>query len=262
MPNPLDLSGRTIVVTGASSGIGRETSIVLGELGARLVLAGRQRDELERTAAALPPGDHRIESFELTNLDAIPAWLKGVADAIGPLDDLVHSAGVHFTLPLRATTPQQFSDLMRVNVDAAFALAKGFRQKSVRRAGSSSGVVFLSSVMGLVGQTGISAYSASKGALVSLTKSLALELARENIRVNAVAPRRRAHEDGRRRRAETAGGTVPGHRGAAPARHRHTPRRGVRHRVPARGDGPLDHGHDARGGRGLHGTLTSGRIPA
>lgn len=188
MPNPLDLSGRTIVVTGASSGIGRETSIVLGELGARLVLAGRRRDELERTAAALPPGDHRIESFELTNLDAIPAWLKGVADAIGPLDDLVHSAGVHFTLPLRATTPQQFSDLMRVNVDAAFALAKGFRQKGVRRAGSSSGVVFLSSVMGIVGQTGISAYSASKGALVSLTKSLALELARENIRVNAVAP--------------------------------------------------------------------------
>jgi len=188
MRNPMDLTGRTIVVTGASSGIGRETSILLGELGARLVLVGRRREELERTAASLPPGNHRVEPFDLSGLDGIPGWLKTMSAAAGPIDDLVHSAGVHFTLPLRATTPQQFSDLMRVNVDAAFALAKGFRQKGVRRAGSSSGVVFLSSVMGLVGQSGISAYSASKGALVSLTKSLALELARENIRVNSVAP--------------------------------------------------------------------------
>jgi len=188
MHNPMDLSGRTILVTGASSGIGRETCVVLAGLGARIVLTGRRREELERTAALLGAAGHRVEPFDLADLDAIPAWLKGVAAAAGPLDDFVHSAGVHFTLPVRATSAQQFAGLMRVNVDAAFALAKGFRQKNVRRAGSPSGVVFLSSVMGLVGQTGITAYSASKGALVSLTKSLALELARELIRVNCVAP--------------------------------------------------------------------------
>ena len=188
MRNPMDLSGRTILVTGASSGIGRETCVVLAELGARLVLVGRRPEELECTRSSLAPGDHRVESCDLVNLEAIPGWLKSLADAVGPLDDLVHSAGVHFTLPLRATTVRQFDDLMRINVDAAFMLAKGFRQKNVRRSGSSAGIVFLSSVMGLIGQVGISAYSASKGALVSMAKSLALELAREGIRVNCVAP--------------------------------------------------------------------------
>jgi 3-oxoacyl-[acyl-carrier protein] reductase len=188
MRNPMDLSGRTVLVTGASSGIGRETSVVLAELGASLVLTGRRREELDRTAAALPPGGHHVEPFDLADLDAIPSWIKGLAERTGPLDDLVHSAGVHFTLPLRATATRQYADLMRVNVDAAFFLAKGFRQKGVRRAGSRSGIVLLSSVMGLIGQTGIAAYSASKGALVSMARSLALELAREGIRVNCVAP--------------------------------------------------------------------------
>ena len=188
MRNPMDLSGRTILVTGASSGIGRQTSVVLAELGARILLVARRREELERTATLLDPGEHRVEPFDLADLDAIPLWLKGLAERAGPIDDLVHSAGVHFTLPLRATPSRQYADLMRVNVDAAFFLAKGFRQKSVRRPGSTSGIVFLSSVMGLIGQAGISAYSASKGALVSMAKSLALELAREGIRVNCVAP--------------------------------------------------------------------------
>lgn len=186
--NPMALCGRTVLVTGASSGIGRETSIVLAELGARIVLVGRRREELERTLGSLSPQDHRIEPFDLTDLDAIPAWTRGLAEAIGPIDDLVHSAGVHFTLPVRATASRQYTDLMRVNVDAAFFLTKGFRQKGVRRMGGTSSIVFLSSVMGLIGQTGISAYSASKGALVAMAKSLALELAREGIRVNCVAP--------------------------------------------------------------------------
>jgi len=188
MRHPMDLSGRTVLVTGASSGIGRETCVVLGELGARLVLVGRRREELERTAASLGHADHRVEPFDLTDLEAIPGWLKSLSEVVGPLDDLVHSAGVTFTLPLRATSIQQFDGLMRINVDAAFALTRGFRLKGVRRGGSTSSVVYLSSVMGLVGQAGISAYSASKGALVSLARSLALELAREGIRVNCVAP--------------------------------------------------------------------------
>ena len=75
---------------------------------------------------------------------------------------------------------------MRINVTAALCLAKAFRQKNVSTAGSS--IVYLSSVMGIVGQSGQTAYSASKGALVTLAKSLTLELSRENIRVNCVAP--------------------------------------------------------------------------
>jgi NAD(P)-dependent dehydrogenase (short-subunit alcohol dehydrogenase family) len=93
---------------------------------------------------------------------------------------------MQFTSPLRITTGANLEELMRVNVTAAFALARAFRQKGVSSPGSS--LVFLSSVMGIVGQSGQTAYSASKGALISLTKSLALELSRENIRVNCVAP--------------------------------------------------------------------------
>jgi len=187
MINPMDLTDRTILVTGASSGIGRETAILLSQLGARLILVGRNREQLEKTLLVLDGTAHQVSVFDLSDVDEIPRWMKEVSSANGPLDALVHSAGVQFTRPLRIISFECIDALMSINVSAAIFLAKAFRQKEVCAQGGGS-LVYLSSVMGLVGQSGQSVYSASKGALVTLTKSLALELSRENIRVNCVAP--------------------------------------------------------------------------
>lgn len=186
MINPMELENRTILVTGASSGIGRETAILLSQLGARLILVGRRPEQLEKTISLLDGASHQVHVFDLLNVDDIPHWMKGIASASGPLNGLVHSAGMQFTKPLRITTGENLEELMRINVTAAFSLARAFRQKGVYITGSS--IIYLSSVMGVVGQAGQAAYSASKGALVALTKSLSLELSREGIRVNCVAP--------------------------------------------------------------------------
>ena len=186
MLNPLDLTGRTVVVTGASSGIGRDTAIFLSQLGAKLIVAGRDQARLSAVLAELEGSGHRAEIMNLAEPSGIPAWLKTLSVAGGPISGLVHCAGAQVLRPLRLLTETEIADLLKLNVTAALMLAKGFRQKGVNPSGGS--VVFISSVMGLVGAPGRSAYCASKSALHSLTKSLALELAPERIRVNCVAP--------------------------------------------------------------------------
>ena len=183
--NPLDLSGKTVLVTGASSGIGRETAIYLSKLGANLVVTGRDRARLDAVQAKIG-ASCMSEAFDLAAIDEIPSWLKQIANRTGPIAGLVHSAGISATRPLRTISEKEIVALMTINVSSAIALAKGFRQKGVYADGAS--IVLLASVMGLVGQPANSLYSASKGALIAAARSLALELARENIRVNCIAP--------------------------------------------------------------------------
>jgi 3-oxoacyl-[acyl-carrier protein] reductase len=186
MVNPMDLTGQTILVTGASSGIGRETGRLISQLGGHVVLVGRSEERLAETLRSLHGEGHRVEPFDLSSTDEIPRWLKSISASSGPLHGLVHSAGIHTLRPLRALSSQTVENLMRINVGAAVGLAKGFLQKGVCAPNGS--IVFLSSVAGLTGQAGVAAYAASKGAILALTKSLAVELAGEHIRVNCVAP--------------------------------------------------------------------------
>ena len=185
MLNPMALSGRTILVTGASSGIGREVAIVLSQLEARLILVARNQERLSTTLALLDGNEHTVIPFDLLEVDSISQWMKKLAGELGPFDGVVHSAGIHQMQPLRFLTNDQLNEVMNINFNAAVALVRGLRQKNV--SAKQASVVFLSSVMGLVGQPGVAAYTASKGALLAVTKSLALELAKENIRVNSIA---------------------------------------------------------------------------
>jgi NAD(P)-dependent dehydrogenase (short-subunit alcohol dehydrogenase family) len=185
--NPMDLTGHSILVSGASSGMGRETSILLSRLGATLVLVARRADALAETERLLEGSGHRSVPYDLTATDGIPAWMKALAAESGPLSGLVHSAGIQLTRPLRVLTQAHLDDVMRINLGAAVALVKGFRQKGVVSDKGRS-VVLVASIMGLVGQPGIGAYAASKGALIALCRSLALELAPERIRLNCVCP--------------------------------------------------------------------------
>jgi len=180
------MSGRVVLVTGASSGIGRDTAQLLSQLGARLVLVGRDSGRLTDAFSELVGEGHIIKPFDLSAAEQIPLWIKSVVSDVGPLSGAVHCAGVHSHRPLKILDVEKFEEVHRLNTTAAVMLAKGFRQKGCCAAGGS--IVLLSSVAGLVGEPGIAAYAASKAALVGLTRCLALELAPEQIRVNCVAP--------------------------------------------------------------------------
>lgn len=182
-----EVQGRTYLVTGASSGIGQSVAIYLAERGARVVLVARDEARLAATRAAMSGEGHVIAPFDLTRVDEIPTFLKDLAGKIGPLDGVAHCAGIVAIKPLKIFRQADFDSMMRINVGAGLALVRGFRQKGVRNPDAGS-VVFLSSVAGLVGDSGIAAYSATKGALISAVRSLCIELAGEKIRVNCVAP--------------------------------------------------------------------------
>ncbi|MCC2666779.1 MAG: family oxidoreductase [Gammaproteobacteria bacterium] len=186
MNNLLDFKNKHIVITGASSGIGRQTAILLSHLNAKLILIGRNADELEKTQSLLGGEGHTIYSADLADIEAISIWLKKLAQEQGKFDALIHCAGLHSAKPLRFLKSIEVERIMQVNVGATIALIKAFRHPEVRA--QAANVVLLASVVGLVGQAGISAYAASKGAIIALTKSLALELAEEKIRVNCIAP--------------------------------------------------------------------------
>lgn len=187
MKSPMSLDGRTVMVTGASSGIGRGCAIVAAELGARVVLVGRSDGRLRETQSQMAGTGHHVVTCDLQQTDAIVEWMRQGAGTFGELSGLVHAAGIQVTTPLRGLSVEQHQSVMRVNLDAALFLAKGFRQRGVVASGGGS-IVYIASVMAFAGKPAIPSYAASKGALVAMARSLALELARENIRVNCIAP--------------------------------------------------------------------------
>ncbi|MDF2642357.1 MAG: putative gluconate 5-dehydrogenase [Pseudomonas sp.] len=185
--NPFSLNDKSIMVTGASSGIGRQVAIWLSEQGARITLVARNEERLHNTLAALHGVEHCVAPFDFLSDEDVPAWIKGLVQASAvPFDGLVHAAGVLTPTPIRALSLAQWEKHMASNVTSGFSLIKGFRQKSVFRQGAS--IVLVSSVMGRVAEPALMAYCASKGAVDAMVKAAALELAREGIRVNAVAP--------------------------------------------------------------------------
>lgn len=186
MINPLCLEGKRILVTGASSGIGQSCARILSRLGARLLITARNEMRLIETLNSLDGTGHLYECLDLCDPDTISPWLKKMATEGGLFDGVVHCAGVELTKPLKMMKISDYSYVMNVNVATAFSLAQGFRQKGVFHAPAS--IVLLSSVAGNVGQPAHSAYCASKAAVQGLSRSLALELSRDGIRVNCISP--------------------------------------------------------------------------
>ncbi|MHB9026487.1 MAG: SDR family NAD(P)-dependent oxidoreductase [Armatimonadota bacterium] len=186
MINPMSLAGKRILVTGASSGIGRETAVLASRLGAQVIVTARNVERLAQTQALLAGEGHVLAPFDLMQVDDIPGWMRRLAADHGPLQGVVHSAGVQQTLPARNLQSDQYAAVMTVNVYAALSLARGFRQRGV--AGEGGSLVYVASTLGHVGAVATSLYSASKGAIIALTRSLALEFARDRLRVNCVSP--------------------------------------------------------------------------
>lgn len=185
--NPLDLTGKHYLVTGAGSGIGRAIAVLFAMLGARLSLVDRNESALIETLADLVPGEHTNHIFDLEEVERIDGLVKDIVSANGLLHGLLHAAGTQAVMPAKDIKPETWRRIFAVNSEAALALSRNMGRKRIY-AGSDGAIVFISSIMALAGNPGSVAYSMSKAALHGLARSLALELAPSRVRVNCIAP--------------------------------------------------------------------------
>ncbi|WP_046072682.1 SDR family NAD(P)-dependent oxidoreductase [Pseudomonas synxantha] len=184
--NPFSLQGKHILVTGASSGIGREVAVWLSTQGARITLVARDTLRLEETLQRLEGTGHTLAVVDFLSEPDVSGWMKKIAKETAPFDGLVHAAGIQAPMPIRATSLSHWEKIISTNLTSSFSLIKAFRQKGVCQ--SDSSIVLISSVMAKVGEPALMGYCASKGAVESMVRAAAIELAREGIRVNCVAP--------------------------------------------------------------------------
>jgi NAD(P)-dependent dehydrogenase (short-subunit alcohol dehydrogenase family) len=184
----LRLDGRVALVTGASRGLGRAMALALAEAGADVALMARSRDDLREAAAAVAGLGRRalIVPADVTVEAEVGAAVARALDAYGALDVLVNNSGVAIVRPLVETTPAEWRQVLETNLTGAFNCCRAVGPGMIaRRRGK---VVNVASVLAAQGLPGYAAYSASKGGLVALTRALAVEWARHNIQVNAIAP--------------------------------------------------------------------------
>ena len=188
MKHPFSLENKTILITGASSGIGRQCAVSCSEIGAKVILLARNEENLRNTLDLMTNKDlHSYYPIDLTDYDKVSALIQDMSQSHGRFDGIIHSAGISTTYPLKMTNPEKINDFLNLNVTAGINLTRIITQKKYFSEDGGS-VVFISSVMGIVGESGKTIYSLTKGALVSGVKSMALELAPKRIRVNAVSP--------------------------------------------------------------------------
>jgi Short-chain alcohol dehydrogenase of unknown specificity len=182
---PYDFSGRTVIVTGASSGIGARTAQLFGEYGANVVLAARREDRLQETAATMVSDRTLIQTADVADRQSVDALIKASVERFGGVDVLVNNAGTAELGKIDELSQEDWDRLMQVNVSGVFYGVQAALPHLRKRPGN---IVNVSSVSGLGGDWGLAGYNASKGAVTNFTRSLALELGREGIRVNAVNP--------------------------------------------------------------------------
>lgn len=179
------LSGRRVLVTGASSGIGRATAILLSQCGALVTISGRSPERLEATRDMLQGSGHALAAATLSDSDGVADWLKSLALAQGPFDGIFHASGVALVRPVRLLKQTHLDELFGSSLMAGFGIARAAAQKGVLQDGAS--IVYMSSVAGSRGQPGMTAYSAAKSAIDGMVRSFACEMAVRKIRVNAIA---------------------------------------------------------------------------
>lgn len=176
------------VVTGASSGLGKAIALKIIALGGSVIAISRNSDKLTHARSeALDPERFFIEPFDLSGaMEEIPDFIKQLAKKYGKLAGLVHSAGIGGVTPLKALDLTEAKSMFDINYFSALMLAKGFCDKRICTANAS--VVLLSSIASIQGNSGLGNYSATKGAINSLIHALAVETAKQNIRINAISP--------------------------------------------------------------------------
>ena len=184
-----NLTGRVALVTGGSKGLGQAMAAGLASAGADVMVVSRNAAEAEATAAQIARDHgHRAlgRAFDVTKSDQVDAMVATAERELGRVDILINSAGINIRAPIADLTLAQFEQVMSVNVTGTWlccrAVVAGMRARKWGR------IINLSSALGLVGLAGRTPYTASKGAVIQLTRTLALETANDNITANAICP--------------------------------------------------------------------------
>ena len=180
--NPFTLEGKTILVTGASSGIGQGIAVTCSKMGAKVIINGRNTIKLQETSSLMEFDSAIIMAGDLTDAET----LVSLVGALPKLDGVVHCAGIGQRIPCKDLQEENLNQVMEVNFKAPVMLqAELLRQKKINKAAS---IVFIASIASWSPSFGNSVYSASKGAIISYANCLALELAPRKIRVNCISP--------------------------------------------------------------------------
>lgn len=182
MYNPFSLKGKRILVTGASSGLGRGISVACSRIGADIVITARNEERLKETLSLMDGSGHQIFTADMMDNNAI----IGLADKLPVLDGLVLCAGITRTLPVKHISEDAIHEVMQTNLLSSMLLIPALiKRKKIMQGGR---IVFISSIDTFNVNKGNSIYSASKGGVNSFAKVAALELAKQNITVNCIQP--------------------------------------------------------------------------
>ncbi len=193
MKNPMDLSNKYILITGASSGIGKATAIYCAELGAKVVLMGRNTEKLLETKKLLPGEDHQFFAMDFRTLlgnsvrrDYLSELFGQITAGDRKLDGFVHCAGIASVMPLKSLTIERLHEVMSVNFYSFIEMTRNYLKKKNSNDGSS--IIGISSVLAVRPREYELAYVASKAAMDAAVPVIAMESAKRRIRVNCIAP--------------------------------------------------------------------------
>lgn len=186
MKDFLGLENKHILITGATSGIGRATAVLVSEHGAKVTLIGRREEKLQETLSKMSGKDHHMIAFDLSDTPAIEGMIKSAFEKNGPFDGYVQCAGTNKDLPINSVKYDKIHELMLTNFYSFYELVRVISRKGRYNPGLS--IVGISSTAAECGVASQTAYSASKAAMNGTMRAMAKELAPKSIRVNTVLP--------------------------------------------------------------------------
>lgn len=189
MTDLFDLSGQVALVTGASSGLGRHFALTLARAGADVALAARRVEQCQQTAEQIQALGRRAAAvaLDVTQVASVSKAVATVAAELGPITILCNNAGIAITRAFLEQTEDEWDSVLDTNLKGAFLVAQVVAQHMTEH-GRGGSIINTASIAGFRVAKQLSAYVASKGGLIQLTRAMALELATYNIRVNALAP--------------------------------------------------------------------------
>ena len=182
------LNGKVALITGGGTGIGEATAKIFAAEGAQVAITGRRKDVLEGVAKAIVAngGKVLVVTGSVTEEAHVQSAVDQTVRTFGKIDILINNAGIGvFGKPLHETTDREWQEILDTNLTGVFRVTRAVIPHMLERGGS---IVNVSSVAGLVGIAGLAAYSGTKGALVALTRCLAIDYAKDKIRCNCVCP--------------------------------------------------------------------------